>query len=120
MQPEAGSYWQKWLVTRGERVRLLQALQEEAIGNDRWDILQQLLQEQEELLGEIWQVAPPDLPLDVLAFLHEVNQENQRLQQKVEIRLTTLRAELAGVNRSRQALPHYHNDITGSFEDRAA
>ena len=118
MQPDA--YWQKWLVTHGERVRILQALQEEAIASEQWDTLQQLLQEQEELLRDVWQAAPPDLPTDVLAFLHEVRRENLRLQQKLEARLNALRTEMAEVNRSRSALQYYTGTPSGSLEDRAA
>ncbi len=121
MQPETGGYWQKWLLKHGERIRLLCALQEEAIRHDRWDELQQLLQEQEELLGEIWQAVPPELPPDVLTFVQEIRDQNLRLQQRIQSRMETLRAEMAGVSRSRNTLRHYHTELpAGHLEDRAA
>lgn len=113
--------WQKWLVKHGERVRLLYALQEEAIRQGRWDVLQQLQQEQEDLLQDLWQVPPSQIPPEVLAFVQEVLQANLHLQQMVEQRMSALQSEVANLNRSRNTLNRYNAPISpGHLEDRAA
>jgi len=121
MQSDADGAWQKWLLNQGKRIRLLCTLQEEAIRDNRWDALSQLQQEQEELLQDLWQVPPSHLPPEVLVFVQEVLQANLRLQQMVEQRKSALRAEMAELTHSRNALNRYHaNPSSGHLEDRAA
>lgn len=121
MPLEEDDGWQKWLVKHGERVRLLYALQEEAIRQNRWDVLQQLQQEQEDLLQDLWQVPLPEIPREVLAFVQEVLQTNLHLQQVVEQRMSALQSEVADLNRSRNALERYNVSIpSGRHEDLAA
>lgn len=121
MQPSADGAWQKWLLKQRERIRLLYAMQEEAIQQGGWEVLQQLQQEQEELLQDLWQVPPSHLPPEVLVFVREVLQVNLRLQQMVQERMNSLRAEMAELTHSRSALNRYHAGTSpGRFEDRAA
>lgn len=118
---EEDAGWQKWLVKHGERVRLLYALQEEAIRQGRWDVLQQLQQEQEDLLQDLWQVSPSEIPPEVLAFVQEVLRTNLHLQQMVEQRMSALQSEVADLNRSRNALNRYNASVpSGRLEDHAA
>ncbi|MGQ9487247.1 MAG: hypothetical protein ACUVTY_12115 [Armatimonadota bacterium] len=121
MPLEEDDGWQKWLVKHGERVRLLYALQEEAIRQNRWDVLQQLQQEQENLWQDLWQVPPSQIPPEVLTFVQEMLQANLRLQQMVEQRMSALQSEVAGLNRSRNALNRYNISVpSGRLEDHAA
>ncbi|MEJ5251964.1 MAG: flagellar protein FliT [Chthonomonadetes bacterium] len=121
MPPDEDHYWQKWLMKHAERVRLLYALQEEAIRENRWDALSQIQQEQEEILQDLWQAPPSQLPPEVLAFAQEIWQTNLRLQRMVEEQMRALQAEMADVNRSRNVLNRYNTPApSGRLEDRAA
>ncbi len=121
MLPEDDASWQKWMAKYAERVKLLCALQEDAIRRQDWSALQQLLQEQEQILDVLWQTPPSKLPPEVLAFAGDLWQRNQHLQQMMEERMTALRADMASLHRVRDTAQRYHTSpSTGGLEDRAA
>lgn len=121
MPPEEDEFWQKWLAKYAERVRLLCALQEDAVRRRDWSALQQLSQEQEQILEVLWQPPPSQLPPEVLAFARDLLEINGRLQQMVEENMIALRAEMASLHRTRDTVHRYRaNAPLGSMEDRAA
>jgi hypothetical protein len=120
MLPEGGGFWEKWLEKYAERVRLLCALQEDAIRRQDWSELQQLSQEQEHILDVLWQAPPSQLPPEILAFARDLWQRNQYLQQMMEEHMDTLRADMASLYRMRDTVQRYRTSTsTGSLEDRA-
>lgn len=121
MQPEEDGNWQKWLAKHGERIRLICALQEEAVRQQDWDTLNQLALEKEQILETLWQCPPAQLPPEVLAFVQDVWHVNQQLQQRVEEHLAALRADMAHLNRTRDTIDRYRTNASpGTVEDRAA
>jgi len=121
MLPEEDGYWQKWLAKHGERIRLLCALQEDAIRRQDWDILNQLALEKEQALEALWQCPPAQIPPEVLAFAQEIWLIDQQLQQMVEERITALRTEMASLYRTHTVLQRYQMGASlGRVEDRAA
>jgi hypothetical protein len=121
MLPDHEPSCQKWLAKYGERIRLLSALQEQAVQANDWDALQQLLQEQEQLLRSLEQYLPSHIPPELLEFAHEIWQRNQRLQQMVEQQLRRLRTELADLQYSRDAVKRYRTvPPSAKMEDHAA
>lgn len=121
MLPEEDEFWQKWLAKYAERVRLLCALQEDAIRRQDWSALQQLSQEQEQILDVLWQTPPSKLPPEVLTFARDLWQRNQHLQQLIQERMNTLRADMASLHRTHDTVQRYRTSASpGSLEDRAA
>ncbi len=121
MQPEDEFSWRQWLAKYTERVKVLCALQEDAICRQDWSALQQLLLEQEQILDVLWQTPPSQLPAEVLAFARDLWQINQHLQQMMEERMGVIRAEIAFLHRVRDTAQRYQNSSSpGGLEDRVA
>lgn len=121
MQSETQHRWQRWLATQGERIRLLNRLQEEAISQQQWETLLQLTAEKEQLLEPLWQTPPSELPPAVLAFAQELWHANERLQQLMAHQFAALHAEMAEAHHLRETLQRYYTGPPpGSVEDRSA
>ncbi len=121
MLPEDDGYWQKWLAKHGERIRVLCALQENAICQQDWDTLHQVTMEKEQMLESLWQCPPAQLPPEALAFVQELWHINQQLQTMIEERMSALQADMAHHYRTRDLLQRYYTTASsGSVEDRAA
>lgn len=119
MLPEGGDCWQKWLAQHGERVRLLYALQEQALSSQSWSVFQQLAQEREQLLQELSLFPLTEITPEVRLFLREIEQLNLRLQQAIEEQWSRTRAEAAALSQMRQQIGSYRTDaVQGGIEDR--
>lgn len=121
MQAEEHPRWAQWLAIQGERIRLLNRLQEEAISQQQWETLLQLTAEKEQLLEPLWETPPAQLPPAVLAFAQELWHANERLQQLMAQQFSALHAEMAEAHHLRENLQRYYaGPPPGSVADRSA